>query len=608
MKKLVNKPWFYITLSFFVAFGIRLLFLPRVHTMSITGDEIFSFWPAAKMAGYDWQGVMNTYRYYGFGYSLLLYPFFLIFKDPVVLYRAMVVFMMICQSLVAPISFHLLKRYFHIKKNGVLFFGSVACAFLVSVRAVYTYPEFVYDLMVWLCVWILLKLLHTENAWKKAGFTFLLLICIGYAYSVHARGITLIAGLLFATIFFVWIYRKCPVSFPVLIAAAVVGVIGVRWGMNYLLTNLGYNSGTAVGNTVAVGGLGGVIHSFKEPEIWTGFINIIMGQLNEAIANTTGLAIFIVIAMLVLLWKGLFRKKEILDEQYKPYILIASFCLMCVIITIGGMGIKVASSVAWTMQHHGNKDAYRQIVYFRYYAAYIGPLLMLGIAYFAHKKELLNDWKNKALLIFALLQGYWIFCIVPLVYDYTQCSWSYGQYAFAQGLYGQARARTYLIGSFVLFVLFFVFYALIAKKKWNWILPLFCGVLIYSYSYNAIFNESARGEVNWDETKNGIAFLESLQKEKGVEEADIMLYYLPTGGQATQFVYQYHMPEIKLNELKEGTLSNRDVVIGIDRNSLEERTNSKEYQYYEFGESEVIGLKTKELQTFAKEYGLQPLK
>lgn len=179
MKKIMNKSWFYIALSFFVVFGIRLLFISRVHTMSITGDEIFSFWPAAKMAGYDWQGVMNTYRYYGFGYSLLLYPFFLIFKDPIVLYRAMVILMMICQSLVAPISYHLLKRYFNIKNIWVLFFGSIACAFMVSVRAVYTYPEFVYDLMVWLSVWILLKLLHTENPWKKAAFTLLLLMCIG---------------------------------------------------------------------------------------------------------------------------------------------------------------------------------------------------------------------------------------------------------------------------------------------------------------------------------------------------------------------------------------------------------------------------------------------
>ncbi|UNT93752.1 hypothetical protein [Allobaculum sp. Allo2] len=44
--------------------------------MSISGDEIFSFWPAAKLAGYDWSGVMEGYRYYGFGYTALLTPFF----------------------------------------------------------------------------------------------------------------------------------------------------------------------------------------------------------------------------------------------------------------------------------------------------------------------------------------------------------------------------------------------------------------------------------------------------------------------------------------------------------------------------------------------------
>lgn len=608
MKKIINKSWFYIVLSFVVAFGIRLLFLPKVHTLSITGDEIFSFWPAAKMAGYNWQGVMDTYRYYGFGYSLLLYPLFLIFKDPIVLYRAMVILMMICQSLVAPISYHLLNRYFHIKNKNVLFWGSLTCAFMVSIRAVYTYPEFVYDLMVWLCVWILLKLLHTKGNWKKAGFTCLLLFCMGYAYSVHARGITLIAGLLFAVLFFAWAYRKCPVSLPTLIVTAILGVVGVRWGMAFLLTHLGYGSGTAVGNTVAVGGLGSVIQSFKEPETWTGFANIILGQLNEAIANTAGLAIFIVITLLVILWKALLRKKEVLGPQYQPYVLIASFCLMCVVITIGGMALQGASGVAWVMKNGGDKDVFRKITYFRYYAAYIGPLFMLGIAYFFHKQDLLNAWKNKVLLIYALLQGYWIFCIVPLIYDYNGCVWSYAPFSFTKGFTDPIRARTYLIGSFVLFFLFGVFYVLISKKKWNWILPLFVVFLTYSYSYNAIFHEGARAEANWNEAENGLSFLEQLNEKEQIDQIDIMPYYFPIGGQGIQFVYQYHEPGMIFNELEADETSSSNVVIGTDIGSLKEKVSSDGYQYYKFGGSEVIGLKTKSLQDFAKQYGLEQLK
>lgn len=607
MKKIMNKSWFYIALSFFVAFGIRLLFISQVHTMSITGDEIFSFWPAAKMAGYDWQGVMNTYRYYGFGYSLLLYPFFLIFKDPIVLYRAMVILMMICQSLVAPISYHLLKRYFNIKNIWVLFFGSIACAFMVSVRAVYTYPEFVYDLMVWLSVWILLKLLHTENPWKKAAFTLLLLMCIGYAYSVHARGITLIAGLVFAILFFAWIYRKCPVSIPVLVVAAAAGIIGVRWGMNYLLSHLGYQSGTAVGNTVAVGGLSGIIQSFKEPETWTGFINIIIGQLNEAIANSAGLAIFVVMGLLVVMWKGLLRKKEVLDKQYQPYMLIASFCLMCVVITIGGMALQGASGVAWVMKNGGDKDVFRKITYFRYYAAYIGPLLMIGIAYFTQKRELLNSWKNKALLIYALFQGYWIFCIVPLIYDYSGCVWSYAPYSLTRGFYDPTRVRTYLIGSFVIAVLFILFSFLILKKELKWILPVFCGILIYNYAFNAIFHEGARAKANWTETENGIAFIDRLKDQKEISEIDILPYYLSVGGQGTQFTYQFSEPEIKFNEIEENEEIKSKVAIGPDQDSLKTKLNSNDYKLYKFGESEVIGLKTKELQDFAEQYGLKSI-
>lgn len=608
MKKKNNKSLLLFILSFFIALGIRMIFLPRVYTMSVSGDEIFSFWPAAKMAGYDWQGVMNTYRYYGFGYSLLLYPFFLIFKDPIVLYRAMVILMMICQSLVAPISYHLLKRYFNIKNIWVLFFGSIACAFMVSIRAVYTYPEFVYDLMVWLSVWILLKLLHTENAWKKAAFTLLLLMCIGYAYSVHARGITLIGGLLIAVLFFIWVYRKCPVSILVSVFATVLCIGVVRFGMNSVIENVSTHSATAVENTEVVSGLSGIISAFKDPETWTGFINIIVGQLNEAVINTAGLAIFIVIALLVILWKALLRKKEILTVEYQPYVLIGIFCLTCVVVTIGGMALRSAGNVAWTMKNGGDPDVYRQITYFRYYAAYIGPLLMLGIAYFAKKSELLNSWKYKALLVYTLLQGYWILCIIPIVYHYSGCVWSYAPYSFTKPFYDPITLKTYLIGSAFIFFIFMILIIMIKFKKIKLILPLFCVFLIYNYSYNAFFHESARGRANWLETQEGIEFLKNLKMETGIDEVEILPHSISIGGQGSVFIYQFHEPNIKFDEINNKEKADGNIVIGDSASSIKSKLRKKKgYKFYKFGESEVIGLKTKELQDFAEQYGLESI-
>ena len=600
MKKIRSRPWFYILLSFLIAFGFRLLFLPMTHTMSISGDEIFSFWPAAKAAGFDWSGVMETYRYYGFGYSLLLYPFFRWIHDPVLLYRSLVVLMMLAQSVVAPISYHLMKRYFNVSNVWVLFFGSLACSFLVSIRAIYTYPEFIYDLMVWICVWILLKTYSIHDIWKKVGYTFLLLLSIVYAYSVHARGITLVLGLGIAVLFYLWVYHKSPVSLTTLVAVSVAGLAFVQWGMKTLLTSLEV-SGTSVANTEAISGIGGIIASLKEPETWYGFFNIIMGQLNEAIANTNGLAIFIVMALFYLIWKALLRKRTILKGSYNAYILIGVFCLSCVAITIGGMALKAGSGMAWVMLNHGDLDAYRQITYYRYYAAYIGPLLMLGIAYFSQELQILNQWKNKALLLLSLFQTYWIFCIVPFIYNLMACAWSYAQYSFSGGVFGEARTRIYLLGTVGIFIFFFLYYYLIVKKKSKWILPIFCVFLMTSYTYNCLFHEGARAQANWKETEQEINFLETAKNEFGLESVQIERSYLSLGGQGSEFIYQYHLPDMRFNELKENQNLTGDVVII----SKDTGKKNEKYTYYDINSNELMGVKTKVLVDLANTLGLK---
>ena len=66
-------------------------------------------------------------------------------------------------------------------------------------------------------------------------------------------------------------------------------------------------------------------------------------------------------------------------------------------------------------------------------------------------------------------------------------------------------------------------------------------------------------------------------------------------------------PEIKFNEIEENEEIKSKVVIGPDQDSLKTKLNSNDYKFYKFGESEVIGLKTKELQDFAEQYGLESI-
>ena len=86
------KAW-YVQKRFDILF-VLLMFCVACHGISksygfyFPADE-FGYWShAARLAGYDWSDIESLGSYYSCGYSLILLPVFLVFKDGVIAYRA----------------------------------------------------------------------------------------------------------------------------------------------------------------------------------------------------------------------------------------------------------------------------------------------------------------------------------------------------------------------------------------------------------------------------------------------------------------------------------------------------------------------------------------
>ena len=74
-----------------IVFVINIIYVGKFNTFYVLNDE-FGYWAsAAKFAGYDWSSAASTVNYYSYGYSLLLFPLFAVFKDPAMLYKAALV-------------------------------------------------------------------------------------------------------------------------------------------------------------------------------------------------------------------------------------------------------------------------------------------------------------------------------------------------------------------------------------------------------------------------------------------------------------------------------------------------------------------------------------
>lgn len=537
----------YLWIAFLAAFLPRLVFLAGIQTMSIAGDELFSMWPAAKLAGYDWGGVMDSYRYYGYGYSALLLPFLYLIHDSVLLYKCMVLVMALAQSLTAPVVCHLMKEYFDVKNKKVLCLSGVTCSYLVAVRAVYTYPEFIYVLVVWLIVWTILKLnKNIENKKRKSGYTFLLVILLTYALSVHSRASALWIALAGMIAFYAWVYRKSVVSLPVCAVLGIAGFAAFRGGLEWVVRMLGYGAGAQVSNTSAGTPLK-TFEIFLNPHSWTSWFNIIAGQLNEAVINTGGFAVGIVIVLLVVFWKALWREKEIVEEGrdvYSPYIAAGIFCVLSIAVTIGGQSVTWLSSVV-AAADGGDPDGFRAITYFRYYAAYAGPLLMMGIAYFFHRPEMLDRVKGKVLLIAGMLQGYWVLCILPLVVYFSGCVWSYAPFSFTRGFREDVGLRCYLPGTLAVIVMLLLGYHCCRKKKYHRLLILLCVFLVYQYGYNAWNHEGDRSRLNAQYTEGGRELLEYLREtDTEIDKVYVEKEYVPQTGQVAAYIYQFALLDI----------------------------------------------------------------
>lgn len=539
--------------AFLAALLPRLIFLAGIQTMSIAGDEIFSMWPAAKMAGYHWEGVMESYRYYGYGYSILLFPFLYLIHDPALLYKSMVLLMVLAQSLTAPVVCHLMRKYLNVENKKVLCLSGIACSYFVAVRAVYTYPEFIYVFVVWLIIWTLLKLNEMiDNKKQKVGYTCLLMLLLTCALTVHSRGTALWAAIAGVVLFYAWVYRKSIVSIPVCISVGVVGLGLFYSGMERVIQMLGYGAGAQVANTIA----GTSLKSFElllDPHSWTSWFNIIMGQLNEAIINTGGFAAAIIIMLLVLFWKALRRDKEIVEDKmmdYSPYIAVGIFCVLAIIVTIGGQSVSWLAS-AVNAADGGEADGFRAFTYFRYYAAYAGPLLMLGIAYFHHRSEKLQWVKGKALALAGILQGYWVLCILPLVGYFAGCIWSYAPFSFTKGFCGEVGVHSYLPGTLAVIALMLLGYYCCNKNKQKLLLLMLCAFLLYNYSYNAWNHEGERSRLNARYTEGGRELLHYLVQENAdIEKVYVEKEYVPDTGQSTACLYQFYLLDVPVMQGK----------------------------------------------------------
>ena len=537
----------YLILSFLICLIPRLLFLKDVYPLNVTGDETFMFMPAATWAGLDWSGNAGSYRYYGYGFVALLTPLFKYIESPVGLYRIIVGFMILFQALVGPISYHIMKKYFSMKNNLLTVAVSVACSYLVFLRAVYVYNEFIYDLFVWLIFLCLLELLQNQkNKVKKAVSTGILMVLLVYEMTIHSRAVALWIALAVTVLFYLWVYRRCILSIPVTFILGGIGYFFSQKGIDYIV-NMFTNaaSSSEIGNTSVSFSISSIFTSVKAG---IGWIYIVLGQINSMILVTGGIAIIGAMIGCHMLWKSLFRKKEIVEGTYltRNYFLVFTFGLAASAITILGQAFSWLPGVIQTIESGQATDGMRAVTYLRYYGIYFVPVFMLGIVWCVQNKNKLRAYLIPIGLITLVLEGFWTVFIVPYISDFNGTSWDSNVFSLTKGWEDTIRIRSYLPAIAITVIFLAVFCVLILKRKYTLSTVLLCVLLVYSYGFNCIYHEGERGQINYSYVDKSYEIFQKLKGQAVPEELYVDNTSFPETGQSLVSQCQFMLKDEKI--------------------------------------------------------------
>lgn len=182
----------FVVVGSIVATVIFLYGYGGIYGFSAFPDE-FGYWsPAASFLGYDWSKVTALGSYYSYGYSILLIPFLLFSKDPIITYRAAILFNLVLQCVGAFVLCGIM-RFLYSDSSRISRGLSTVIAMLYPAWIFYTQTTMSEPLLYFLLVFSIflsMKFFQKPSILRATSFVVVLL----FMYTVHMRCIGIMAA------------------------------------------------------------------------------------------------------------------------------------------------------------------------------------------------------------------------------------------------------------------------------------------------------------------------------------------------------------------------------------------------------------------------------
>lgn len=450
-----------IELFFFVAITILLfsIFSWNINQhfgIVVIGDELGYLAHAAHWYGFDFSGVMHTAGYWSYGYSLILFPLFLLFNDPILILRTAVILNCIILSLVFPLVYSFGKNRIPNASKSLLITISISTSLFHAniVMARIIWPEALLIFIFWLLCCILQKINKSSHIAKFILLGFLL----GYVYVVHSRAFTItISGIIvlilmkiFSKITFKQLFIVVGIVIPIYLLDSYVADI-MKEAIWLRTTGLGTD-------------FSGMMNALLRSLTNDGFLLILRSFIGHLISfgASTYLMGFIGVILLfknvILNFNDIYINKN--SSEYKitnTDVFVDLFILIPFLLTIG-LSILILNP----------PERLEWIIHERYLYSLTGPILFIAlINLFFQQKKHIDIFSTKKFV--TIIVSFFIMCLILAlsIRDFDQTSFSSINQVGVGGYFRNGELSIVLLFTVTILVSIILFITSKMQKKYH---------------------------------------------------------------------------------------------------------------------------------------------
>lgn len=598
----------YIVIYFFIAFMPRFIIIQFMWPLKTPLDESSTLALPAYLTGYDWSYLMaKTKYYYGYGMSVLFTPIFLLIKNPIVLYRAILAVCALLQTIPGFIAFYILGAFFKQTSNCIKLLLALVATYCVSTTASVVYNEHMLYVIIWIIVWMILALVNCQNERKKMIYTFILTFFLFYALTCHERSKVFVVAMIGVIILYALFRKSCLVS-PVIfimtssliykvILISTAKVQATIWPVSTTEAVLN-NTSTSV-----------PVSLLKKKELWHVWYNIILGQLGTGAVFTGGILIIAIVFGIWMFVRKIFfvRKNDCSIEDSYLYVVLFGLAVIC--------GTIFAQSLTWlenaqmAIVDSTLSEGGRAFTYLRYYFPCVSPIVVLTLNWLVSnsKERIAKRIIGVAFIIVTLLQINFFYAIVPLIEKTPLLNYIHQTYwNFSFIVDGDWTSKYTFLPACIICVIFFSLTILLLLRGKKEIMLLFLVILLsYQYIVTDFTMGIPKAAKNFYAVKDTWSVLEKMEEDNMLPDyIGVTSNTVKSTKQPLRFIYQYLLQEysVRYNERAENYKEGIYIDSGIQPSEIITKDEDTWYRV-ELSENQYIFFKGNRLEEYFRESG-----